>query len=1428
MAVAPQASLVSLVEDVPWTILPARPREQQEASEDDLAHSLIRLPVRSPVTQPFLKVLETIDRSYHAVQTQKLIEVRTLPIQPLALDTIVVTVEKDLLENVDEIQNRFGGGFRDFGTKGKYPQSKTIGTTNGVPNGLSNGGAADQEARLKRIVREGLSKLPLIQSGNVFPLPLPSHPITHVAPPPAIVAACEPVMQGSLSANTRVVLVKAGSSQGKALKQLKPSRRFIPDVVEEDTEDTSNEAFYSATEDRQNGDTSDGVEGSSGDDLEGRDSAQSTSDDASDDSLDDMLQLSAPSFTPAQSDTPSAMTAATSRPEGRRATGTQTPGSIYSTFTSTTTRAGSISGKLFKTEVLLHKIPSDALHPRPADEDDDESFVFVDISTLAKIGCFSGDWARLESTRKQEFDDIAAFGFSGPNPLDQESDEWRAVRVFGLPGLSRSRPRYAVDKSGDRRSSFSQMSYHTLTPVVQIPPLLLNNIGDSGLVRLAALSKSSDATKPRNARYQQDHKMTFSPPAAKEVTLLKISTPLATSRDLQSALFAGLKRHFESKKRLLQQGDLIGIAVDEELAKLTCGSTQTTDPVPAFEDLTERLTNMTQGRSGKVGIAWFAVDQLSVRSDAGLDHDGEQDRWEGTALVDATSTRMAQAGSIIRTAPEVAERNLKYWLGLKRVPRRKSPLPFSPISTSELSGPSTSALEKRLSDLVSAATSSRAIKLGLPPSVILLHSTQRQTGKSFTALAACSFAGIHVFPISAHDIVLEGSSSTGGGDIKAEGLLKARAERALTCGARYTALLIQHIDVLTSDRMFPALQEIIADARVVLATTTQIEKIPDSVRNLFTHELELNAPNETERENILCNACLDQSLRLAPEVDLGSVALKTAALVAGDLVDVVSRASLARSMRLEKLATAQSVSVSDVLVSGGPSTTDILAEDFSTAISHARSTFSDSIGAPKIPSVKWEDVGGLADQKSSIMETISLPLSRPELFANGMRKRSGILFYGPPGTGKTLLAKAIATEFSLNFFSVKGPELLNMYIGESEANVRRVFQRARDARPCVVFFDELDSVAPKRGNQGDSGGVMDRIVSQLLAELDGMSSGGGASEDSSGSGAGGNAGGVFVIGATNRPDLLDPALLRPGRFDQMLYLGVSSTHDQQVTILEALTRKFSLAPDVDLRRVVEKLPFTYTGADLYALCSDAMLKAITRKTRLVDEKVEEASRNRGEEISTAYFFDHLATPHDVEVVVNEEDFVAAQKELVASVRYALCSCYLVCLKQPLTDPTPNSAKELAHFERIRNQFEQQDLSRSPSATTRHVPPAQQQPTGPFQPPNQPLPMRQPPPNRTYAAPLSLPSRIPAPRFVQKKSADFLGKGKAKARGIANPDSGPDSGDDEDDYVVRTDHPNHGGVNGTKANGNGRSKGKIDGFMDAEEEEEEGEEEDLYG
>ena len=549
-------------------------------------------------------------------------------------------------------------------------------------------------------------------------------------------------------------------------------------------------------------------------------------------------------------------------------------------------------------------------------------------------------------------------------------------------------------------------------------------------------------------------------------------------------------------------------------------------------------------------VAWFQVGQLTVDNGDDDDDSSQDDQWGGLVAVDSTSTRMVQSGSSKGRIPSTSNNSWKYYLGKQPIPGR---IPGITPSEYFLQRPTTfhvSPLRGRLRELISAAVSSRAIQFGLPPVTVLLNSTQRGIGKAELAKRACEDIGIHLFEIDAYDIIAEGGA--GGADVRTEALLKVRCERAMTCGAEFCAILIRHVDVFTADRLVTALSEVVAETRILIATTTDVDKVPEGVRGLFTHELKMSAPDEKEREGLLRGILEDRAAVLAPDVDLAAVALKTAALVAADLVDVVDRAVVARRVRLEKLASPrkdhgtprETPTARDVQISGGDGGLCLTKNDFNAAVDAARINFADAIGAPKIPTVGWEDVGGLTHVKDAVMETIQLPLERPELFAKGLKKRSGILFYGPPGTGKTLLAKAIATEFSLNFFSVKGPELLNMYIGESEANVRRVFQRARDARPCVVFFDELDSVAPKRGNQGDSGGVMDRIVSQLLAELDGMSNG----ED-------GAVGGVFVIGATNRPDLLDAALLRPGRFDKMLYLGIPDTHDKQLTILEALTRK---------------------------------------------------------------------------------------------------------------------------------------------------------------------------------------------------------------------------------------------------------------------------------
>lgn len=1412
IALTPWSPLHTEVQDSTWTILHAQRREAQSPTDSLSQADVIRLSPTSSACQSILKTYAAVERDRHPGHVPKSIEILAISTKPLTLDTIYVSVEKGLLEKVDDIQNKFGGGFQ-------YGKSSKLERRPSAPNGVLQN-VPPITGRMTSLVREALSHIPIVHSEDVFPLPLPAHPITHVRPPPAIVVECEPVSQGLLSAKTKIILIQTGSSQEKALKKLAPVQPIIEESLEDTAEDTSNDQFFSAAEDRQTGTGSEG-DGVS-DEESGSDGSPHEESDDDSDSMDDMISLSAPGLPPQQAGTLSAMTAATPRPGGKRATGTHTPGSLYSSFTSTTARAGNRPGKVFRTEALLRKVPTELMHPKPSIEDDEESFVFIDTSTLAKIGCFSGDWVRIEIARSVSSQGFPPSALRGLGGFPDEESDWRPVRVFGLTGLSNQQPRYAVDKTGERRSSISQRDLmFPLSPSILLSPVLLANLSNAEYVKLGALPAAprqdiKSASLPRPSTFK-------SPPLAKEVMLSKIADPTTTNPSLQSTLFSSLLYHLQSRKRILKKGDLIAVPVDQELGKAVT-SQGTADETTVDDDTIKKLNIPGISFSKRFAVAWFSVQQIHPEQAINED-DEEQDVWGGVVTLDSSIARASQSGSSIKSVSYSTEIWTRYWFGINKLPQQSVHKIDHIATATDIPQSDKLPLEKRLSGLISAAVSNRALNLGLPPIVILLYSTQRQIGKSYTAKSACAAVGVHAFPISAHDLLSENASTTGGGDVKTEALLRTRAERALIGGAQQTALLIQHIDALTADRMVPVLQEIISESRVLIATTTKIDDIPAGVRSLFSHELEVTAPDENARELILRNACVAISTPLSSSINLKSIALQTAALVAGDLLDVVDRASLARFSRLLSLAESQALSITDIYISGGQAATHLLSSDFTRAIAAARSTFSDAIGAPKIPTVTWKDVGGLSSQKDAIMETISLPLTHPELFANGIRKRSGILFYGPPGTGKTLLAKAIATEFSLNFFSVKGPELLNMYIGESEANVRRVFQRARDARPCVVFFDELDSVAPKRGNQGDSGGVMDRIVSQLLAELDGMSSGSGSSEDADGTGTS-NAGGVFVIGATNRPDLLDPALLRPGRFDKMLYLGVADTHDQQVTILRALTRNFTLAPDVDLTRVASRLPFTYTGADLYALCSDAMLKAITRKTRSVDEKVQEISKMRGEEISTGFFFDHLATDEDVQVVVSEADFAAAQNELVGSV----------------------SKKELEHFERIRNLFEEQDITAVGLRNgVKEGVPARGKKAEEAK-----LPMRPAPPSSEPAVPTEnqIQHRTPPPSSLASTqfSSNVKGKSKQKAYGnvnstnattnkttprIGNPDSGASS-DADDDYGVSMTHLNGAAVNGTgmdKGKGKGKAKERssssplpaVDGFVD----DIEGDDEGLY-
>merc|ERR1712227_904700 len=271
----------------------------------------------------------------------------------------------------------------------------------------------------------------------------------------------------------------------------------------------------------------------------------------------------------------------------------------------------------------------------------------------------------------------------------------------------------------------------------------------------------------------------------------------------------------------------------------------------------------------------------------------------------------------------------------------------------------------------------------------------------------------------------------------------------------------------------------------------------------------------------------------------------------------------------------------------------VTQDHFTAAMGHCNpSSLRETV--VEVPNIKWDDIGGLEDTKRNLQEMILYPIEHPDKFEKfGMQPSRGVLFYGPPGCGKTMLAKAVASECSANFVSIKGPELLTMWFGESEANVREIFDKARSAAPCVLFFDELDSIAKARGGGGgDAGGAADRVINQVLTEMDGM----GAKKN------------VFIIGATNRPDIIDGAILRPGRLDQLIYIPLPD-EGSRTSILKSNLRKSPIASDVHLDYIA-KVTKGFSGADLTEICQRAVKLAI-RENIEADIKREKGRQKKG-------------------------------------------------------------------------------------------------------------------------------------------------------------------------------------------------------------------------
>lgn len=357
---------------------------------------------------------------------------------------------------------------------------------------------------------------------------------------------------------------------------------------------------------------------------------------------------------------------------------------------------------------------------------------------------------------------------------------------------------------------------------------------------------------------------------------------------------------------------------------------------------------------------------------------------------------------------------------------------------------------------------------------------------------------------------------------------------------------------------------------VVIAATNRPNTIDPALRRAgrFDREIDIGVPDEIGRMEIL--RIHTKNMKLDEDVDLESVAKGTHGFVGSDLSSLCTEAAL-QCIR-EKM---DLIDIDDDAIDA--EILDAMAvtnEHFKFAQGQSNPSSLREVNV-EIPNTTWEDIGGLEDVKANLREMILYPIEHPEKFHKfGMKPSKGVLFYGPPGCGKTLMAKAVANECSSNFISVKGPELLTMWFGESEANVREIFDKARGASPCVLFFDELDSVGTARGSSAGSSGAGDRVLNQLLTEMDGA----GAKKN------------LFFIGATNRPDILDEALIRPGRLDQLIYIPLPDKGARK-NIFKAVLRKSPISPNISFDFCSE-LTQDFTGADITELCQRAAKAAI--------------------------------------------------------------------------------------------------------------------------------------------------------------------------------------------------------------------------------------------
>ncbi len=481
-------------------------------------------------------------------------------------------------------------------------------------------------------------------------------------------------------------------------------------------------------------------------------------------------------------------------------------------------------------------------------------------------------------------------------------------------------------------------------------------------------------------------------------------------------------------------------------------------------------------------------------------------------------------------------------------------------------------------------------KLGIEPPKGVLLVGPPGTGKTLLAKAVANEAGANFYVINGPEIM---SKYVGESEENLRKIFEEAEENAPSI------IFIDEIDAIAPkrdeatgevERRIVAQLLTLMDGLkgrgqvVVIGATNRPDAIDPALRRpgRFDREITIGVPDREGRKEIL--QIHTRNMPLAEDVDLDYLAEVTHGFVGADLAALCKEAAMRALRRVLPDIDLEADEIPKEVLDNLKVTMD----DFKEALKDVEPSGMREV-LVEVPNIKWEDIGGLDNVKQELREAVEWPLKAKDVFEKiGIRPPKGVLLFGPPGTGKTLLAKAVANESGANFISVKGPEIFSKWVGESEKAIREIFKKARQNAPCIIFFDEIDAIAPKRGRDISSG-VTDKVVNQILTELDGMEE----PKD------------VIVIAATNRPDIIDPALLRPGRLDRVILVPVPD-EKARLDIFKIHTRGMNLDEDVNLEELAKKTE-GYTGADIEAVCREAAMLAV-REAIGEPWKIEEALR----------------------------------------------------------------------------------------------------------------------------------------------------------------------------------------------------------------------------